>query len=57
MNLQEILAWIIASGPNFLAAVMSVLGALIALFLLIPGDQPEKALQGVLDFVSKFSKK
>jgi hypothetical protein len=53
----EILNWVVASGPNLIAAVMAVLVALIALFALIPGEQPEKALQGVVDFISKFSLK
>jgi len=47
--------WAIESGPNFIAAVVAVLSALIALFMLIPGDQPEKALQGIVDFLKKFS--
>lgn len=56
-QLLEILNWAIASGPHILAAIMAVLGALIALFLLIPGEQPEKALQAALDFIAKFSLK
>jgi hypothetical protein len=43
--------------PEFLAAVMAVCMALIALFMLIPGEQPEKFLQGMVDFLAKFSKK
>jgi hypothetical protein len=42
---------------SYASAVDAVLLALIALFLLIPGDQPEKALRAVADFVEKFSKK
>ncbi len=52
-----IINWIFASGPNLVSAVVAVISALIALFLLVPGDQPEKALQGVADFLAKFSKK
>lgn len=51
------LSWAIASGPNMLAAVVGVLMALIGLFALIPGEQPEKALQSVVDFISMFSRK
>ena len=43
-------------GP-IVAALVGVCSALISLFLLIPGPQPEKALQGVVDFLAKFSKK
>lgn len=47
-----------------LAKILSVLGAvtvalhaLIAVFMLLPGEQPEKALQGIVDLIEKFSKK
>lgn len=41
----------------YVAAVTGVLTALIAFFMLIPGDQPEKALQKAVDFIEKFSRK
>jgi len=53
----EIVNWIFANGPHFISALVAVLSALVALFLLIPGDQPEKALKGIADFLAKFSKK
>lgn len=53
----EILNWAIASGPNFISAVVAVFAALIALFALVPGEQPEKALQKIVDFLAKFSVK
>lgn len=40
-----------------IAGVATVLSGVIAICLIIPGDQPEKALQGVLDFLAKFSAK
>jgi hypothetical protein len=43
-------------GP-YVAAVNGVLLALIALFLLIPGEQPEKILQKIVDVLGKLSKK
>lgn len=49
------LQWALASGPNFVAAFSAVLTAVIALCLLIPGEQPEKFLQGIVDFLAKFS--
>lgn len=54
-GILDILNWVLASGPNLLAAIMAVLVALIVLFSLIPGDQPDKALQAVVDFLGKFS--
>ncbi len=53
----EYAKWAFENGPQFVTAIVAVLTALIALFLLIPGDQPEKALKGVVDFLSKFSLK
>ncbi|MFZ9739646.1 MAG: hypothetical protein ACO3EZ_16740 [Prochlorotrichaceae cyanobacterium] len=46
---QDWLAW--------LGAITALLGAVIAIAQLIPGEQPEKSLQAVLDFISKFSRK
>ena len=48
---------IIAKAQEVLGAVSLVLTGLIGICLLIPGDQPEKALQSALDFIKKFSKK
>lgn len=53
----QIVKLIIEKGPMVLSAIVGVLTALIALFMLIPGDQPEKSLQKVVDFLAKFSKK
>ena len=56
-SLLDIVKFLIEVGPQILSAVIGVLSALIALFLLIPGDQPEKALRAAVEFLSKFSKK
>lgn len=49
---------------KIMAALLMVFGALAALivalynlFLLIPGDQPDKAIKALYDFTLKFSKK
>jgi hypothetical protein len=42
---------------EILGAVSGLLAALIVIFELIPGDQPEKALRMVADFLAKFSRK
>jgi hypothetical protein len=58
--MEQILALvqvIIEKGPVYIASIVAVLSALIALFLLIPGEQPEKALQAIVDFLAKFSAK
>lgn len=52
-----ILKMVIEKGPEALGYVSAACLALAALFMMIPGEQPEKALKGIADFVSKFSKK
>lgn len=56
-QIMRILGLIVEHGPAIISALVSVLSALVALFMLIPGEQPEKALQGIVDFVAKFSRK
>ena len=48
---------IMAKAQDILGQVVIIVTALIAIFMVIPGDQPEKSLQKVLDFIKKFSKK
>lgn len=56
-NILNIFSYIAQNWSEILNAVVAVLTALIALFLFIPGNQPEKTLQAVVDFLKKFSKK
>ena len=49
--------WFVANWQVVLADVSALLTATIAICLLIPGDQPEKTLQKIVDFLEKFSKK
>lgn len=46
---QDWLAW--------LGAITALLGAVIAVAQLIPGDEPENTLQKVVDFLASFSRK
>lgn len=59
-NMEQVLALLqvlLEKGPVYIAALVAVLSALIGLFLLIPGEQPEKSLQAIVDFLAKFSAK
>jgi hypothetical protein len=50
----------VVSSLNWLeimGAVSGLLAALIVIFELIPGDQPEKTLRSVVNFLAKFSRK
>lgn len=46
---QDWLAWV--------GALTALFGAIIAIAQLIPGDEPERTLQKIVDFLSKFSRK
>lgn len=48
---------VIEKGPEILSAVVALLSGIIAVSMLIPGEQPEKALKSVVEFLAKFSKK
>ena len=56
-QVMDLLAYLMNNGPAMLGAFVAVLSALIVLFQLVPGPQPEKFLQAVVDFLAKFSKK
>ena len=49
--------WILANYQIVISAVVALLTGVIAVSLIIPGEQPEKALQGIVDFLKKFSVK
>ncbi len=54
---MHVLQMIVEKGPAVLSAIIGLLSAVIAVCLLIPGEQPEKALQAIVDFLKKFSRK
>lgn len=56
-KVMEVFAWIMANYEAVLAAVMALLSGIIAVALLIPGQEPERTLQKIVDFLKKFSKK
>lgn len=59
MNLltQGGVAEIMTAIVGVVTAFGGLLVALYALFLLIPGEQPDKAIKWLLDFTTKYSKK
>ena len=54
---MDILNNIINNWQAYLGAVSAVLVAAIAVASMIPGDQPERSLQAVVDFIARFSAK
>lgn len=56
-KLASIFAWIVANYQVLITALVAILTALVAIFMLVPGAEPEKTLQKVVDFIGKFSAK
>jgi len=54
---MEIINNLLTNWQSYLGALSAVLLAAIAVASLIPGDQPEKALQAVVDVIARLSKK
>jgi len=48
-------AWVTSNYGGAIIAVDGLLVALIAIFMLVPGEQPEKFMQWMLDQLKKFS--
>jgi hypothetical protein len=58
MNISEIVSLIASlNWLEVVGAVTTILVGLIALFELIPGEQPEKTLRAIVNFIAKFSRK
>lgn len=53
----DVIKWVVDNYQIVLTGFVGVLTGLIAIFMVVPGDQPEKFFQSVVDFISKFSKK
>lgn len=54
---MKVVEFIVANYQAIISAIVALLSGVIAVCLLIPGDQPEKFLQSAVDFLSKFSRK
>ena len=49
--------WLVVFGPELVTAIVAVLTGIIGIAMLIPGEEPEKTLKAVADWLSKFSRK
>lgn len=56
-KILEIVKWLLENYALYIAAINAVLVAMIALCLLIPGDEPENFLRKLVEFLAKFSNK
>lgn len=48
---------IMAQAQNIIGGLIMVCSGIIVIALIIPGEQPEKFLKSVVEFLTKFSKK
>lgn len=54
---MEIIQNIANNWQAYLGVITAVLGAAIAVATVIPGDEPERTLQKIVDFISNISRK
>lgn len=53
----KVFSFIVAHYQEIITSLVAIFTGVIAICLIIPGEQPEKFLQSVVDFISKFSSK
>lgn len=56
-QLLEIAKFIFANYAQIIAGIVGIFSAVLVVALIIPGQEPDKTLQKIVDFISKFSKK
>lgn len=49
--------WLMSHWAELIAGVVGVFTGLYSLFLVIPGDQPDKTIAAILEFTQKWSRK
>ncbi len=52
---MSVINWILENYQVLISTTVAVLSAIIAVSLLIPGPQPEKTLQKLVDWIDKLS--
>lgn len=56
-GLWDIAKFYYAHGSDIVGQLVIAINALIVIAMLIPGAEPERTLQKVVDFLSKYSRK
>ncbi len=56
-KLLEIAKFIFDNYQAIITGIVGIFSAILAILLIIPGDQAEKKMQAIVDFLSKFSRK
>lgn len=55
--MKEVFSWIVENWSQVVVGLNALLGALIVIFAMIPGEQPEKAMKWIVDIIARLSKK
>lgn len=56
-SIGPVISWILENWKDVLVGANAVLGGLIMIFLLVPGEQPEKTFKMISEWLEKISKK
>ena len=54
---MDLITHLLNNWQSYLGVVTAVLAAAIAVASVIPGDEPERTLQKIVDFISQYSRK
>jgi len=54
---MDLLTHVLTNWQQYLGVVTAVLAAAIAVATVIPGDEPEKSLQRIVNFIQSISRK
>jgi len=54
-TLGSIISFLANNLPAILKGLIAIVGGLLAVAVLVPGDQPDSALKAILAFIQKFS--
>jgi hypothetical protein len=54
---MDLITHIASNWQSYLGVLVTVLGAAIAVATVIPGDEPERTLQKIVDFIQSISRK
>lgn len=54
---MDLITNILNNWQSYVGVITAVLAAAIAVATLIPGDEPERTLQKIVDFISQISRK
>jgi len=57
MDVNSLVSNIANNWQQYLGVITAVLTAAIAVATVVPGDEPEKTLQKIVDFISQISRK